>query len=571
MSNKDILTIMIGGSAGQGIRSAGLLLAKLATRSGLNIFTHSQFPSLIRGGHNTIQISISQNEVRGVFKKVDMLVALNQETVERHGKEMKAGSMIIGDEGLVKIESGASLMAIPLRKLAEEAGNRELMVNSVALGSVATLLGGDINILKELMSEEFQTKGEGAVEGNLKAVELGANFVRENYNDKCSNKLKPVVGVSEKVVINGNSSVALGAIAAGLQFSAIYPMSPISGILEVLAANQEKYGYIYKQPEDEISAINMAIGASFAGARAMTATSGGGFCLMTEGLGLAAMTETPLVIIEGMRNGPATGLPTWSEQGDLRFVLSAHQGESPRIVLAAGDAKEAFELTGEAFNLADKYQLPVILLVDKNVCECDQSFSRLDFKTSEINRGKVVTIRVDGYQRYKLEADGVSIRTVPGSGNYFIANSDEHDVTGFSSDEIEVRNEQMKKRMAKMYTISVNEMLAPKIFGPAEAEVTVVSWGSNKGSILEAIDEFESVNFMYLMWMSPFPAEAVKNVLARSKYLLDVECNYSGLLAGLIREKCGIEIKDRLLKDDGRPLMVEEIVEKINSVLKIHE
>jgi 2-oxoglutarate ferredoxin oxidoreductase subunit alpha len=345
-------------------------------------------------------------------------------------------------------------------------------------------------------------------------------------------------------------------------------MSPISNILHVLAANQENYGFIYKQPEDEISALNMTIGASFAGARSLTATSGGGFCLMTEAYGLAGMTETPVVIINGMRGAPATGLPTWSEQGDLQFVLHAHQGEFPRLVLAAGDAKEAFDLTMKAFNLADKYQTPVVILLDKNICENDQSYELFDTSGYKLDRGKLSDKYSENYMRYKFESDGISPRTIPGSGNFFLANSDEHDQYGYSTEEIDVRTQMMNKRMQKLTTCEKEDMAVPEIYGAERADITLVSWGSNKGSILQAIKNFKNVNYVHITWMNPFPTQAVKKILSESKYLIDVECNYSGQLANLIREKTGIEILDKLLKYDGRQIFPEEIVDKINSVVK---
>ena len=287
---------------------------------------------------------------------------------------------------------------------------------------------------------------------------------------------------------------------------------------------------------------------------------------MTEGYGLAAMTETPLVIIEGMRAGPATGLPTWSAQGDLRMVLHSHQGDFPRIVLAAGDAEEAFYLTMDAFNLADKYQLPVVLLVDKNICENDQSLPVFDTSNYNLDRGKFTLGKQENYKRYKLEEDGISVRTIPGTGNFFIADSYEHTEEGFETEEIKEINTQMKKRMTKIATCSADEKTDPKLFGPKTADITIVSWGSNKGSILEALKKNPNVNFLHITWMNPFPSQAVKDILSKSKHIIDIECNYSASLAGLIREKTGIEITDFLLKYDGRPIFPEEIMEKIESI-----
>ena len=266
---------------------------------------------------------------------------------------------------------------------------------------------------------------------NKKAANLGYEYAKSEYSKNIKKVLVKKENPEKKMMLNGCEAVGLGAIAGGLQFAAIYPMSPISNILHVLAKYQEKYGYIYKQPEDEISAINMAIGAAYAGARSLTSTSGGGFCLMSEGYGLAGMTETPIVIVEGMRPGPATGLPTWSGQGDLQFVLHAHQGDFPRIVLAAGDIKESFYLTMKALNLAEKYQTPVVVLIDKNICDGDQSYPVFDISDYKLDRGKLTREKNDNFKRYEISDDGISVRSIPGVGNYFIANSDEHDEEGF--------------------------------------------------------------------------------------------------------------------------------------------
>jgi 2-oxoglutarate ferredoxin oxidoreductase subunit alpha len=569
---QDIFSLTIGGQAGQGIKAAGLLLAKIATRLGKNVYTYSEYPSLIKGGHNLTQVSISKDEVTAPRKTNEFWIALDQKTLDVHLSEFKDGCEIIIDEekkyDLTKINKNANLIPIPLGKLAKDGGGSLIMSNTVAIGAVTALLGGDLQVFKDLLSDEFGRKGEETVKMNYLAAENGYNYALEHFANNKRTVLTKEDVVEQKMVANANDTVALGAIAAGLQFATIYPMSPISNILHVLAAYQEKFGFIYKQPEDEIAAINMAIGASFAGARSMTATSGGGFSLMVEALGLAAMTETPLVIIDGMRPGPATGLPTWSGQGDLRFTLHAHQGDFPRIVLAAGDAEEAFYLTMQAFNLADKYQTPVIVLVDKNICEHDQSLPIFDIKNYEIDRGKFTTKTEEGFERYKLSNDGISLRSVPGSGNFFIGNSYEHTTVGHDTEEIKDINDQMRKRMSKLITCATNEDTSPKLYGPENADVTLVSWGSNKGSILEALKNFQNINYLHITWMSPFPAKVVKTILEKAKHIVNIECNYSAALGGLIKENTGIEITDNLLKYDGRPFFPEEISEKLNTILK---
>lgn len=572
MARQDIFTLTIGGQAGQGIKAAGLLLAKIATRLGKHVYTYSEYPSLIKGGHNLTQVSISKEEVTAPRKSCEFWIALDQNTLNVHSAEFRDGCEIIFDEekkyDLSQINKNANLLPVPLSKLAKDAGGSQIMSNTVALGAAIGLLGGDLQTFKDLLHDEYGQKGEEMVKVNQLAAEKGCSFALEHFANKKKTILIKEDQTEPKMVANANDTVALGAIAAGLQFAAIYPMSPISNILHVLAANQEKFGYIYKQPEDEISAINMAIGASFAGSRSMTATSGGGFSLMVEGLGLAAMMETAIVIIEGMRPGPATGLPTWSGQGDLRFVLHAHQGDFPRIVLAAGDPIEAFYLTMQAFNLADKYQTPVIVLVDKNICEHDQSMPIFDITNYEINRGKFTIKKEEEFERYKLSPDGISLRSVPGSGNFFIANSYEHTTVGHESEKIEDINNQMRKRMTKFVTCASNEDTSPKLFGPQDADVTIVSWGSNKGSIIQALKDFPNVNYLHITWMSPFPSQAVKTILEKSKHIVNIECNYSATLGGIIREKTGIEVIDNLLKYDGRPFFPEEISEKLRSILE---
>ncbi len=551
--------------------SAGLNMSKLASRSGYFSFDYSEYPSIIRGGHNLMQIVVSDEPVRAQYKTADFLVALNKETIDLHVEELEDGGSLLCDEEskpLFQKLKKINIFLIPINKIAKELGGSLLLRNTAALGASIALLGGDLKIFKNLVAQEFSAKDPKITENNFAVCQAGYDYAIKNYGDKIKDILKPRK-TKIKMVINGNEAISLGAVAAGMQFSAIYPMTPISGILHSLALLQEKYGFVCKQPEDEIAAINMAIGASFAGARSLVATSGGGFCLMTEAYGLAGMTETPLVIIEGMRGAPATGLPTWTEQGDLRMVLHAHQGDFPRIVLAAGDIEEAFHLTMLAFNLADEYQTPVVVIVDKQICESHMSVGLFDYKTYKADVGKLLLKKQDNYKRFALSADGISTRSPVGFGNYVMANSDEHNEAGFSSEEAQNRIEQMEKRMQKLQTCAKEDMSAPRIIGPKNADLTIVSWGSNKGAILEAMKNFSNVNFLHLTWISPFPAKEVKNILARARRVLNIECNYSAQMSGLIKERTGIEIKNNLLKYNGRPFYPEEIVVQIKKVLAL--
>jgi 2-oxoglutarate ferredoxin oxidoreductase subunit alpha len=539
-----VTTIKIGGAAGQGVKSAGQLLAKLALRSGYQIYCHTEYGSLIKGGHNVIQVNVSKDPVTAPRKTTNFLVAFNQETIDRYCGELLPGAgVLIDPKASINIPSGlkkSGVCQVPLLSIAKETGSGDQGINVVAVGAITALLGGDLQLLKDVVKSAFADDSDMVVASNLKAVEGGYSYIVANLAESVGKALLPSNKVSPLMMVNGNEALALGVIAGGLKFASIYPMTPITNLLTILASYQEKYGFVFRQPEDEIAAINQAIGASYAGARSLVATSGGGFCLMTEGLGLAGMTETPLVVIEGMRPGPATGLPTWSEQGDLQFVLHAHQGEFPRIVLAPGDVEEAFYLARQSFDLAEKYRLPVIILVDKNLCESDQSCKVFDTNFS------------GGASRQGLR---------PGDGAFFITNSNEHDATGFSSDKAYDHISQTRRRMQKLVDCEKEDLPAPVLYGPAKATITIVSWGSNKGAILEALKSLPHANYLHLTWLNPFPRDSVVRILSQSERVVSIEANYSGQLANLIQEKTGLGIVSRFLKYDGRPIYPEEIVE----------
>ncbi|MDO8669286.1 MAG: 2-oxoacid:acceptor oxidoreductase subunit alpha [Candidatus Buchananbacteria bacterium] len=566
---KNVFVIKIGGKAGFGIMTSSFLISKVATRSGYYVFAYPEYPSLIRGGHNVVSINISKEKIHCQYPHTNLLIALNQETIDLHKKELPRGGMILFDNSSyekITPNKNYKYFGVPASTIVKEASDDLIMRNNVMLGAALALLGGDLGILKKLINEQFIKKNPKIAEKNNQVAQAGYDYILQNYPRSNGQELAVREKISGQILTTANEAISLGAIAGGLQFAAIYPMTPTSTILSVLAPLQEKYGFVYKQPEDEIAAINMAIGASFAGARSMVATSGGGFCLMSEGYGLAGQTETPIVIIEGMRGSPATGLPTWTEQGDLRFILHAHQGEFPRIILAPGDSEEAFYMTRLAFNLADRYQTPVVVLVDKYICE--SYISTAPFSTSgfRIDKGKLITKLQNNYSRYALQKDGISPRALPGSGNYFTANSDEHDAMGLSAEDSDIRLDQMDKRMKKLETCAKLDMPKPSLYGSKNADITLVSWGSNKGPILDAIAELKSVNYLHLNWINPFPTKTVESILRKAKKILNIECNYSGQMKGLIREKTGINIKHNLLKYDGRPFYAEEIINKVKKM-----
>lgn len=560
--------IKIAGEAGMGIKSTGLSLCEYLNSLGYYLYNYVEYPSLIRGGHNVSQIIFSENPVRSPRQKSLALLAFDQLSLDLHVSEIISGGFAICDSEsdlVLPKNDQINFITLPLQRFAREAKVGDIGQNTVALGALVFLLGGELKNLTDQIETQFKSKPD-FIESNQKALQSGFDYCSQNFPNLKSTIIHDLQSTKLlNLVLDGNDSTALGAISGNLDFCAIYPMSPISNMLHYLAKNKEKYGYILKQVEDEISAVNMSIGASYAGARVLTATSGGGFALMAEALGLAGMTETPLVIVEGMRGAPATGLPTWSEQGDLRFVLHAHQGDFPRIVLTPGDNQEIFEMTHQALNLATKYQCPVIILTDKNICDHAQSV-QIDNSNFSIDLGQIVTDKQENYQRYQITPNGISPRALPGTGTFFVTNSDEHDEKGFDSEEIDNRNAQQSKRLQKIKSYENKDLFKPVLHGSTTAEITLVGWGSTKGPILDALADLPNVNFLQIRQVSPFPNQEVTEVLSKAKHIINIENNSDAQMAGLIREKTGIEIKDLFLKNDGRPFFPEEIITKINNL-----
>ena len=581
----------IGGAAGQGIKSSGLVFMKACTRGGLSAFGYLEYPSLIRGGHNTFQVRVEDKPVGTLVRSIDVLVALNRESVFLHKDELAPGAVVILDGDRVKVtpqdigRDDVRFLSVPALAISKELKVSELLENEIFMGASFGLLQYDFAVLEGVLRDEFASKGDEIVRENITAARRGYEHATQGFDcDSFDHRLEVIEGKERQMVLTGNDALALGAIKAGCKFYAAYPMTPASSILHTMASLQHDYGLVVKHVEDEISAINMTIGAGYAGVRAMCGTSGGGFALMNEGYSLAGMIEAPLVVVEAQRGGPATGIPTWTEQADLKFVLSAGHGEFPRFVLAPGDPEECYALMGEAFNIADEYQAPVIVLVDKHLSESAWSYPFFKHEFP-INRGPWVSdeelksLAAQGvrFKRYDLSAEnGVSRRVVPGQhkNGIFTSNSDEHDEYGYSCEEIDNRVAMSSKRFRKVDSYKA-VMPAPKVYGPADAELTIVCWGSTKTMALEALGwlsaEGRSVNVLHLTHLSPFPSEAVTEVLSRAKVLLDVEHNATAQMADVIRMHTGVFIEHRLLKNDGRPILPEEIADKVRELTEVNQ
>lgn len=581
MEKKEV-AIKIGGEAGFGIKVSGLILAKALMRAGFGVFGYGEYPSLIRGGHNTYQVNYSFKRINSVTKKIDILVALNLETVERHKNELNHGGVIIYDGLKLKSEDypEINLVEMPLSALAEKAGG-ELTRNIVAIGAVAGLLNLDVDFFESQIENEFGLKGKEVVGVNKKALAFGHEEIKKHskIEIKGIGKAAGVDGKQDNLLLTGNEAMARGLTQGGCKFFSAYPMTPATAIMHYFEEKQKDFNLAVHQAEDEIAAIGAAIGAGAVGVRAATATSGGGFALMVEHVGLAAITETPLVIVESQRPAPATGMPTWTEQGDLKFVLAAGHGDMPRIVMAPGSAEEAFTAGQQALGLAEKFQLPVIILLDKLISESDYLAQDLPAKVMAIKREGFISDdelgRMTNYKRYELAESGISKRALPGQkGGVQVSNSDEHDEAGFSTEESETRIKMMDKRIKKMKLIEA-ELPEPTIYGPAQADLTIVGWGSTKGVILDAMQEIENqkseirnqnINFLQIYYLWPFPVRRVKAILENAKNILLIENNQSGQLAKLIRQETGVEIKNKFLKYDGRPFFREEIIREIKKL-----
>lgn len=574
----------IGGEAGMGIMASGLAMCKAFTRGGLNVVGYPEYPSLIRGGENTFQIRASEEEVHAPVKKNHLVVCLNRPTVDFHKDQLYENAGIIYDSSATKIGQGemradVKLFDVPLMKLAADNGGDVIMRNTVALGASVAIMGYDISLLEQVIAEAFAKKGQEVVAHNVKIARVGYDYVLQNMKTRADSFPHKIAKKSDsrKMVLTGNEAIALGAAAAGLKLFAVYPMTPSSGIMHYLAQKEFDFDILIKQTEDEIAAVQYAIGASFAGVRAATGTSGGGFSLMVETLGLSGLSETPVTIFVAQRPGPSTGLPTWSEQAELRFALHASQGEFPRAILAPGDMHQEFRLAGKALNIAEKYQLPAILLTDKYLSESFFSCEKFDMNAVKIERGKIIFDDLTGlqpgarYRRYAFGRDGISQRPVPGvKGGTHVAGSYEHYENGYSAETFGVRAKMVDKRMRKLEMMVKNEFEMPELFGPEDAEVTLVCWGSQKGIALEAMKMLEKegvkANVLHFFFMFPLDSRKIRQLFKKFSRTIMVENNRNAQFAGMLREYCGIKTNFRLLKYDGRQFFPEDIAGEVKKL-----
>ncbi len=582
---KNDAAIMIGGRAGDGSLVTGEILAKVLTRFGLDVFTVKDFPSNIRGLPTNYTIRAKDRPIMARKDHVDILLALDREAVELHVEELSADGVMVYDNSAGDepdwVRKDIHIYRVPLKNLAVEnlGGTRaEIFKNVISLGVLAHLLSIEVSIVEEVTAKEFARKGEEIVQKNMQAIALGVNYAEEHLR-----KTDPYVleggGKGDRLLLMGDWAIGYGALAAGCRFYAGYPITPVTEIMEWLASHLPEYNGAVVQAEDEIAAVTMALGAAYAGLRSMTGTAGPGAALMTEAVSMAGMAEVPLVLVHGQRAGPATGLPTKTEQGDLKHALFSAHGDFPRIVLSPGSVEEAFYMTVDAFNLAEMFQCPVILLTEQAICQNKQTVPRLDLSRVKVNRGKLLNRAVEAevaanggvFKRYQITEDGVSPRPIPSlKGGLHEATTVEHDEEGYTTEEPALRRAMMEKRMRKLEA-AWPHLPSPVLHGDPSSPLAFIGFGYVTGAILEAMEALESkgihTKYVQLRTLWPFQRADVFGLLGDPEHLFVVEHNYAGQLSFLLPSLMGVNPPiTSIRRYDGKLMTPGEIAKVVMEV-----
>jgi 2-oxoglutarate ferredoxin oxidoreductase subunit alpha len=572
-------SIGIGGAAGQGVATPGDIFAKIFSRRGLHLNAYNAYQSIIRGGHTFLTIRTGPDPVTNMGDTLELLIPLNQDTMDRHLRLLGPGGACIYNADSIKPgehADGVQLCPLPVSKLADITKNK-VAQNTIGMGAALSMMGIGFNFLESVITEQFGHKAASVAEENIAVARAGYDYATQNFKPFAT----PLPMTDTKyAVLSGNTALAMGGAASGVKFYCAYPMSPSTGVLHWFASNGRKAGIMVRQVEDEIGVINMVIGAAQAGVRAMCATSGGGFALMSEALGLSAMAEIPIVVIDCMRAGPSTGVPTKTEQGDLWQMLGAAFGDYPRVIAAPLDIGDCFTLMHEIWNVVDKFQVPGLVLADLLLSEGRLSVDPklLDF-APPIDRGEMITSpngHADGeYKRYLITESGVSPRAIPGIPGYtHVVSSDEHDENGVLISDMYTnatkRRAMMEKRMRKEQGIAA-AVPPPRLQGPKDADVTLIGWGSTQGVIEEArvqlAEQGITANQLQIRWLVPLHGEAILDQLRNAKRTIIVENNYSGQFARYLRGETSFVADGHIRKYDGEPFMPHHIVEAVREQL----
>lgn len=580
------VTIGIAGAAGDGLDKSGDTLAKSCGRLGLHVYAYNSYQSIIRGGHIWLKVRIGAEKVYSHGDNLDALIALNQDSLERHAPEVTEGGCIIFNSDKFKLDpslvrQGVQTLPLPMSQVTaevvkEHGALQPIMQNTVAIGAACYLANLGLEEASNVLADTFAHKGEKVINLNISLLKCGFDYAKEHA--------KPITkewtfSKKRRPFVTGNEIIALAATVAGCKFYSAYPMTPASTILHWMVNNSKRTGVLVKQCEDEISVVNMAIGAGIAGARSMCATAGGGFALMTEALGMAGIMEVPVVCVEVQRGGPSTGLPTKTEQADLFQVYGASQGEYPRIIVAPRDIPDAYQTTVDVFNLADKYQLPVIIMSDLLLSEHPETVDPELLKHDQkIDRGEIVSEWPEGngkYKRFKFTQSGISPRALPGTANTLYINaSDDHDEESILISDMftapPIRRMIMQKRMRKM-NLLLKELSAPQLEGPKDADVTLVCWGSTYGVVKEAAELLTAqgvkTNYLVGKWIYPFHSKEFTEILSKCKKKISVEVNFTSVFARYLRSETGIQMDAHINKYDGEPFEPLMIVNEVKEIV----
>ncbi|MHC5073703.1 MAG: 2-oxoacid:acceptor oxidoreductase subunit alpha [Planctomycetota bacterium] len=565
---KDDLSIVLCGQAGQGIQTVEFLLTRILKIAGFNVFATKEYMSRIRGGMNSTQIRVGTKPVNALLNRIDILIPLDKRAFDHLDKRISADTIVLCEEqNLSETFDRDSFFEVEFSSIAEDIGNK-IYSNIVAVGTIAGLLGVEIATVTNYVKQHFSTKSKDIIEHNIEAASRGLEIGAKLVEDKRISVDMSPRNTEEQILLSGIEAVGLGAIAGDCNFISSYPMSPSTGLLVFLSKHSNGFDIIAEQAEDEIAAINMAIGAWYTGARGLVTTSGGGFALMTEGLSLAGMLESPIVIHLAQRPGPATGLPTRTEQGDLELVLYGGHGEFPRMILAPGTLEDAFHLTQKAFNIADKCQVPVFILTDQYFV--DSYYNTGAFDLSEIENKNYIVKTSKDYRRYELTKDGLSPRGIPGYGEGLVSvDSDEHNLEGHITEDLDLRVKMVDKRLKKLEAVKV-ESVSPELVGAKDYKYLIVCWGSTFNIIKEAVEKIgnDDVALLHFKQVYPLP-EGTAELLGRAEKCVIIEGNATGQFAKLIKLHTGFDFEHKILKYNGLSFSVEEVVEKVKKVFRL--
>ncbi|MGQ9608815.1 MAG: 2-oxoacid:acceptor oxidoreductase subunit alpha [bacterium] len=563
--NGDV-SIVLCGEAGQGIQTVEHILTQTLKLSGYNVFSTQEYMSRIRGGSNSTSIRVSSKRISAPLDRIDILIPFSKGSIDHLRWRISSETVILGEEKIYKDEyNGDKAINVPISQIAYEIGGL-IYSNTVAASIIAGLFKVDKNILSEFLKHRFAGKDENVIQRNIEAVNRGyeiSNNLIENNGIEVNVNKDPQI--SDEIIMDGVEALALGAISGGCNFLSFYPMSPSTGVAVYLAQHSKEFDIIVEQAEDEISAINMVLGAWYAGARGLASTSGGGFALMVEALSLAGMIESPIVIHLAERPGPATGLPTRTEQADLLFALYAGHGEFPRIILAPGKIEDMFYLTQNAFNLADRYQVPVFILTDQYILESHYNIKEIDY---DLISQEIYCIRTDKhYKRYELTQNGISLRGIPGFGDGLVVlDSDEHDEEGHITEDQNMRINMVNKRLKKLESIK-KDIIPPEFIGNKDYKTLVIAWGSNYNVVKEAIEQLGRDDIAFLHYKQVYPLHSgTAGYLRKAKKTVIIENNAASQFANLIKLHTGIEIDKKILKYNGLPFSVEEVYKSLKDI-----